>query len=122
MVHVSALIPISLFGSPRLLIDGYQVGARYGVNVVDVAAGWHRVQLYSQYLWRYGHAWIDVQVPPHGEVNVFYAEPVTYWMGQGNIGLVPQKSGGGTAFLVLLVAVFALVPLMFGFLLLLARV
>ncbi len=86
--------------APRLLIDGRMIAARYGANPFQVPAGPHHIELYAQWMRRYGQAAIDVVVPEGGEVEVFYAAPLHQFTA-GSIGLVRQRRQG-----VALVAVF----------------
>ena len=60
---------------PSLLLDGRPVASRYGENAYQLPAGRHRVELYGQWLRRYGQALLDVDIAPGAAVDVFDAAP-----------------------------------------------
>lgn len=98
---------------PSLLLDGRPVASRYGENAYQVPAGRHRVELYAQWLRRYGQAALDVQVSPGAATDVHYAAP-WHQFTTGSIGLVPQsRKGKGwlVGVIVAMVVVFALMLL-----------
>lgn len=90
--------------TPTLLVDGHQMPSQYGANVHQVVAGRHRVELYAQWMRRYGQAAMDVDVRPGETVDVFYAAPLHQFT-TGNIGLVKQPRKG----LGILIALFAVI-------------
>ncbi len=92
---------------PSLLLDGRPVASRYGENAYQLPAGRHRVELYGQWLRRYGQALLDVDIAPGAAVDVFYAAP-WHQFTTGSIGFVKQARkgvGGLVATSVLLVVV-----------------
>ncbi|MEE9965900.1 MAG: hypothetical protein K4304_12540 [Propionicimonas sp.] len=95
---------------PSLIVDGYRVNSRYGVNVVPVASGQHHVELYAQWMRRYGQASLAVEVPPGGAVDVYYAAPVHQFT-TGSIGLTKQPRKGVLVFIGMLLVIFGLLAL-----------
>lgn len=101
-VHIKGSLWTSSMIVPTLLVDGRQVHSQYGVNAYQVPAGQHRVELYAQWIRRYGQAGMEVAVPLGGAVDVHYAAPFSQFT-TGSIGTTPQ-SRKGVAFLVVLIA------------------
>lgn len=93
---------------PTLIVDGYQVASQYGVNQVPVNPGRHQVELYAQWMRRYGQATMVVDVPAGGAVDVFYAAP-WHQFTTGNIGLTKQSRKG--VWVLILVLAMVVVPL-----------
>lgn len=107
-VTIQGNIMTSTMIVPTLIVDGYQVGSQYGVNQVPVNAGRHQVELYAQWMRRYGQAAMVVDVPAGGVVDVFYAAP-WHQFTTGSIGLTKQPRKGAWMLVVLfavLVAIF----------------
>lgn len=92
---------------PKLMVDGYTMNSVYGANTFTVAAGRHQVELYAQWMRRYGQASMAVDVPVGGLVDVFYAAPLHQFT-TGKIGLTKQPHKG----MVLLVIMLAIVLVM----------
>ncbi len=92
--------------SPSVRLNGYPVPTSYGDNALPVTAGPIHVDVEAQWLKTYGQAAIDVQVPPGGTVQVFYAGP-WHQFTTGSIGFEKQKRKG-TGFLVGFVLVLLL--------------
>lgn len=95
---------------PSLIVDGYRVNSRYGANVVPVVPGRHNVELYAQWMRRYGQASLAVDVPPGGAVDVYYAAPVHQFT-TGSIGLTKQSRKGVLVLIGMLAVIFGLIAL-----------
>lgn len=107
-VTIQGSIMTSTMIVPTLIVDGYKIGSQYGINQVPVTAGRHQVELYAQWMRRYGQAAMVVDVPAGGVVDVFYAAP-WHQFTTGSIGLTKQPRKGVWMLLVLfavLIAVF----------------
>jgi hypothetical protein len=78
---------------PSLMIDGRLLTSQYGVNAFQVPAGRHRVELYAQWMRRYGQATLDVEVGEGGVAELFYAAPLHQFT-TGSIGLTKQHRKG----------------------------
>lgn len=104
-VHIQGSVFTSSIITPTLLLNGYQVASRYGDNGFQVPAGTHRVELFAQWMRRYGQALLDVQVPPGGRVDVFYAAP-WHQFTTGSIGFQKQSRKG--TWLIVALAAFLL--------------
>ncbi len=100
----------SNFVPPALTIDGYPAPpARIGGStVISVPAGWHHLEVSSQWLRRYGQAALDVHVPPQTQLQVFYAPPF-HQFSTGGMGLTPQPRKGAGLLIGVLVGLIALV-------------
>lgn len=107
--------------APTVTINGHRVNVPTGGNApIPAPPGRHHIEVYSQWLRRYGQAAITVDVQPGQRVPVFYAAPFHQFSGKGAIGLEPQKRpglGGLLAiigvFLLIIVLIVA-VPLLAG--------
>lgn len=93
---------------PSLLVDGRLLASRYGVNAFQVPPGRHRIELYAQWMRRYGQAMIEVEVPLGGAVEVFYAAPL-HQFATGNIGYTKQPRPGVLFMVAMLAIVFGMV-------------
>ncbi len=111
-VNIQGSIMTSNVITPTLLVDGRQMPSEYGSNDHLVAAGRHHIELYAQWMRRYGQASIDVDVRPGENVEVFYAAPLHQFT-TGNIGLVKQKRKGLALLIVMLAVILSIfvVPL-----------
>lgn len=90
---------------PTLLLDGRQVPSRYGENAYQLPAGRHRVELYGQWMRRYGQALLDVDLVPGAALDVYYAAP-WHQFTTGSIGFVKQpRRGAGWLAVVLVLCV-----------------
>lgn len=98
-----------LFG-PQVTVDGQVRGRRWGREVVDLPAGYHRIDVHTRYLFPLAKASLDVMVQPGQEVPVFYRPPAILFM-SGAIGHTPQPTKGLVATLAITVAVVLLVVL-----------
>ena len=96
--------------SPTVLIDGRPVVVyqKYGVNDYQLPAGRHRIDIHSQWMWQYGKAAAEIDVPAGGGTQLFYAQPLITFF-DGSIGPVPQKRKGMGCFVAYLIGIF--VPL-----------
>lgn len=59
-----------------------------------IMSGRHRLQVHSQWMRRYGHAAVDVDIAPGQTLEVFYAPPHHQFSNDGAMGLSPQTRGG----------------------------
>jgi len=100
----------SSFVPPTLTIDGHPAPAATGSTVIPIQPGPHHLEVYSQWLRRYGQAALDVQIPPNAMVEVFYAPPLHQFT-TGALAFTPQKRKGVGCLVGLLVAVIAFVIL-----------
>jgi hypothetical protein len=87
--------------TPAVSVNGYRVPAQYGDNVIPVHAGPNRVDVSCQWLMTYGQATLETQVPPGGQVAVYYAAPL-HQFSRGAIGFERQKRPGVLGFWLLL--------------------
>jgi len=101
-VLTSNLVP------PTLTIDGYPASAATGSTVIPIQPGQHHLEVYSQWLRRYGQAALDVQVPPNAMVEVFYAPPLHQFT-TGELGFTPQQRKGIGCFVSLIVVLVVFV-------------
>ncbi|MGL4743075.1 MAG: hypothetical protein ACRCXL_01610 [Dermatophilaceae bacterium] len=81
---------------PTVHVNGHQLVSRFGVMDVPVWAGRNRVEVYSQWMRRYGQATLDIDVAPGQVVPVFYAMP-WHQFTTGSIGFEKQKRRGAGA-------------------------
>lgn len=96
--------------TPTVILDGSQVVAQYGDNVYAIPAGPHQVDIYSQWLRRYGQASIVADVPVNGWTRVFYALP-WHQFTSGSLGYEkqPRKGVGFLVGLLVFILVFLVV-------------
>ncbi|MGW2091427.1 hypothetical protein [Promicromonospora sukumoe] len=81
--------------APTLTVDGWPAPLPVtGTRRIPIRSGRHRLQVYSQWLRRYGHAVLDVDVAPGQTLEVFYAPPHQNFYDEGAIGLSPQVRRG----------------------------
>jgi len=105
--------------TPAVLVNGWRVPAQYGENVVPVHAGPVRVDVSCQWLTKFGQATLETQVPPGGQVSVFYAAPM-HQFSRGAIGYEKQHRPGVLGFsvmvgvAVLLVLAIVVLPIAIG--------
>lgn len=78
---------------PSVTVDGLLFPTNYGRNHFQVPAGRRHVFIWSQWLRRYGQATIEVDVPPGGTVELFYAAPV-HQFSTGSVGFQKQLVKG----------------------------
>lgn len=74
------------------LAPGHVVELREGPNHFQLPPGQHRIQMWSQYAWRVGHATLDIDTT-RGPVQLFYAAPHTLYS-PGAAGFTPQDRPG----------------------------
>jgi hypothetical protein len=92
-VNIQGSVLTSSVVVPSLLIDGRLLASQYGINAFQVPAGRHRVELYAQWMRRYGQAALDVEVGEGGVAEVFYAAPLHQFT-TGSIGYTKQRRKG----------------------------
>ena len=107
-VNIQGSVMTSSMLVPKLMVDGYEVLSVYGANAFAVAAGRHQVELYAQWMRRYGQASMAVDVPAGGVLDVFYAAPL-HQFATGNIGLTKQPRKGVALFVVMMAFVLVVV-------------
>lgn len=93
--------------TPSLMLNGYLVSSRYGVNDFHLPPGRHQVFLYAQWMRQYGQAHLEVDVHPGQVSEVFYAAPLHQFT-TGSIGVVKQTRKGLWPMLALLGVAFGL--------------
>lgn len=80
--------------APTLTIDGYPAPtASGGFSIIPIMSGPHRLEVYSQWLRRYGQASLDVVIQPGTQLEVFYAPPFHQFT-TGELGYTPLKRKG----------------------------
>jgi hypothetical protein len=94
--------------TPAVTVNGWRVPASYGDNVIPVHAGPNRVEVSCQWLWRFGEAALDTDVPAGGQMAVYYAAPM-HQLSRGAIGNERQKRPGMPGFALMLGVVLVLV-------------
>lgn len=109
-LHVQSNPMITLL-QPRVLIDGYPMPVRNGDNVLPIVPGTHRLEVYAQWVWRYGHAERRLDLVAGRTVELWCAPPVLTFL-RGALGETKQRHPGRAALLsALLVLVLAVVLL-----------
>jgi hypothetical protein len=92
---------------PRVWINGVFTQASFGRQMLSVPAGPVRIDINAQWLTTFGHAQMQLDLPPGQTVPVFYAMPWTQFQ-QGAIGHTPQTRPGLGLMLGLMIPVFLL--------------
>ena len=87
--------------TPKLTIDGYPVPVRWQTNVYPVLPGRRHVVAEASYLWTFGRAEADADVPPGQTVELHYSSPVITFL-RGSIGPTEQPRRGALALALLL--------------------
>jgi len=81
--------------APTLTIDGYLAPVPVsGTRQIPIMSGRHHLRVHSQWMRRYGHAAIDIDVAPGQSLEVFYAPPYHQFSDDGSMGLTPQTRKG----------------------------
>ncbi len=81
--------------APTLTIDGYVAPVPSdGTRQFPIMSGRHHLQAHSQWMRRYGHAAIDIDVAPGQHLEVFYAPPYHQFINDGSMGLTTQTRKG----------------------------
>ncbi|AVM01344.1 hypothetical protein C6V83_14940 [Gordonia iterans] len=101
-VMTSSLVP------PKVWINGYPAPSGYGFHRVPVNPGPAHIEVYAQWMRRYGQAQLDVMVQPGQCVPVFYALPWHQFTG-GSIGHSKQSRNGAGAFIAMMSALMLIV-------------
>lgn len=105
---VQGTIMTSNLVAPTLTIDGFPAPVPVvGNRTFAIMSGRHRLQAHAQWMRRYGHAAIDVDIAPGQTLEVFYAPPHHQFSEEGAMGLNPQTRKG-SGFLVATWAVLGL--------------
>ena len=81
--------------APTLTIDGFNAPtpSMGGSTLIPIMSGPHRLEVYSQWLRRYGQASLDIVVQPRTQLEVFYAPPLHQFT-TGTMAFEPQKRKG----------------------------
>lgn len=79
--------------TPSVRVNGYPMRVAYGPNRLAMPPGRAFIEIDCQWMLTYGKASIDVEVPAHGSVPVFYAPPY-HQFSRGAIGTEPQRRPG----------------------------
>lgn len=90
---VQGTVMTSNLVAPTLTIDGFPAPAALGSTMIPIQAGNHHLEVYSQWMRRYGQATLDVSIAPNSMVEVFYAAPMHQFTA-GSMGLTKQKRKG----------------------------
>lgn len=103
---------------PTATVNGHRVTTRYGHQSIAVPPGPVRLEVYAQWMRRYGQATLDFFVQPGQHVPVYYAAPYHQFT-TGSIGHEEQKRkglgmllgiiGGIVGFFLLLAIIFVVV-------------
>lgn len=96
--------------TPTVLLNGHQMKTHYGENTFPVPPGTWRVEVYCQWLRRYGQAQMDVQIGEGQATRLFYAPPF-HQFSTGAIGYEKQKRKGVAVFAALMVFIVLVVVL-----------
>lgn len=99
MLNITTVRPVLawvlVLTPPRLTLNGQETRLKWGENQVPVQPGRYDVWIHVPYLWKIGQAGMPVEVPPGGQVPVFYAAP--WFMSlPGAIGHEPVEAPGRT--------------------------
>jgi hypothetical protein len=87
--------------APTLTIDGYLAPVPIaGTRQIPIMSGRHHLRAHSQWMRRYGHATIDIDVVPGQTLEVFYAPPYHQFIDDGSMGLSPQPRKGRAFFII----------------------
>jgi len=97
---------------PRILIDGWQRPARWGVNTLSVPAGRHDVEVFAMGNGS-GRAATSVTVHPGRSTGLEYRAPFVRFS-RGPLGPPPQSHNGGRALLLILLLLALASVLCFG--------
>lgn len=106
-VMTASLVP------PKVWINGYPVSAGYGFHRIPVNPGPARIEVYAQWMRRFGEAQLDVFVQPGQCVPVYYAVP-WHQFTDGSIGHSEQSRKGAGVFVAMMsvLALIVVVPLL----------
>jgi hypothetical protein len=92
-LHVQGSMMTTSLIHPSVSIDGYPTQIKYGDNPFQLLAGRHHIEVYMQYMRKYGQAALDFNIYPNAQVDVWYAGP-KHQFASGDIGFEPQKAKG----------------------------
>ena len=87
--------------APTLTIDGHLAPVPVtGTRQIPIMSGRHHLRAHSQWLRRYGHASLEIDVVPGQTLEVFYAPPYHQFSDDGSMGLSPQPREGRAFFII----------------------
>lgn len=109
-LHVQSNPMITLI-DPKVLINGYPMPVRNGDNVLPIIPGTHRLEIYAQWVWRYGQAERRLDLVSGQTVELWYAPPVLTFL-RGALGETKQRHPGTVALVCALVVFLLVVGLM----------
>lgn len=79
--------------TPNVIIDGRHYPASYGSNTFPLPPGPHQLEMYAQWMRKYGQAQLQFNVAPGQQVPVFYRAPLHQFT-TGSIGHEKQSPKG----------------------------
>jgi hypothetical protein len=86
---------VFFFVKPAIIVDGYRVPSKWSRNVIPLAPGRHRVEVYTPYFLppRVGPASLMFDVMPGQTLELEYRSPLVVFL-SGSLGAPPQKYNG----------------------------
>lgn len=101
---------IFFFIKPKIFLNGHEVPAVWGRNIIPVQPGQHHLQLYVPYFLppKIGSADLAVPVHPGQTVELEYRSPVWVFSG-GSLGPPPQQYKGLIPTIVITVALLLVI-------------
>lgn len=79
--------------TPNVVVDGRHMPASYGTNTYPLPAGQHHLEIYAQWMRKYGQAQMPLNIIAGQQVPVFYRAPLHQFT-TGSIGHEKQKAKG----------------------------
>jgi hypothetical protein len=79
--------------TPTVVVDGRHLPASYGTNTYPLPPGPHHLQIYAQWLRKYGQAQMPLNIVAGQQVPVFYRAPLHQFT-TGSIGHQKQTAKG----------------------------
>lgn len=87
--------------APTLTIDDHLAPVPVtGTRQIPIVSGHHHLRAHSQWLRRFGHAGMEIDVAPGQTLEVFYAPPYHQFSDDGSMGLSPQPRTGRAFFII----------------------